>query len=362
MLAHGGRFYLFGGLTDRYGRPTRAGDMSTLGTLNDLWAFDPVQREWENLEPDDDVHGFDASAQRPCSRVSPVWEPVGDRFYLFGGQCAVKTGWGAGTDAPTIALNDLWSYDPDGRKWTLLEAHDDRCLQDPSSSDGDRPTVLAAPCMAVLGRHIYLFGGFSLWPQVFSDQIWRYDTGAGRWERLGPESGSGAPWPRKRYATPFVAWEGKLYLFGGRDLEEGRFSFFNDIWRYDPATGEWDLIQEDRPDDPGVPSPRYALGHGLVGHLWYFFGGFGSQGNTPQLNDLWCYDLRSDSWTEVQAHDGSKDYSAGAVRPGVRRIPTYVELGGALYFFGGVDFGSGPDDSGPTAVFNDFWRGGIVQG
>jgi N-acetylneuraminic acid mutarotase len=342
MLAHGGRFYLFGGLSDRYGRPKHAGDMSTLGTLNDLWVFDPAAGEWENLEPDDDAHGL---------------EPVGDRFYLLGGQCAVKTGWGSTAEAPTMALNDLWSYSPRERKWTLLESDDGRSLRDPSSSDGDRPTVLAAPCMAVLGSHIYLFGGFSLWPQVFSNQLWRYDTGAGRWERLGPEPGSGAPWPRKRYATPLIGWEGKLYLFGGRDLEDGVFSFFNDIWQYDPAKGAWDLIQENRPDDPRVPSPRYALGHGLVDGRWYFFGGFGSQGITPQLNDLWCYDLRSGRWTEVQVHDGSKDYSANAVRPGVRRIPTYVELGGALYFFGGVDFGSGPDDDGPTAVFNDFWRG-----
>jgi N-acetylneuraminic acid mutarotase len=280
---------------------------------------------------------------------------VGDRFYLFGGQCALRPGFGKNT----LTLNDLWSYDPAGRRWRLLEAHDDRALKTPSSSDGDRPSGLAAPCMAALGRHLYLFGGFSIWPEVYSDQLWRYDTVAERWERLGPDSDAHAPWPRKRYAAPLLGLEDRLYLFGGRDCDGN--DFFNDIWQFDLKSGGWTLLEENRPDDPGVISPRYALGHGLIGHHWYLFAGFGSQGSVPQLNDLWCYDLRRGTWTEMQAHDAAKDYSASARRPGVRRIPTWVTLDDRLYLFGGVDFGSGPKDDGPTVVFNDFWRGRPAQ-
>ena len=42
MLAYQGSLLLFGGATTKYGPATRPGDLTSLGTLNDLWRYDSV--------------------------------------------------------------------------------------------------------------------------------------------------------------------------------------------------------------------------------------------------------------------------------------------------------------------------------
>ena len=65
MLAHGGRLFLFGGATVRYGPARAPGDLSTLGTLNDLWTYDPGTHRWELLESHDGSKDYTPSAVRP---------------------------------------------------------------------------------------------------------------------------------------------------------------------------------------------------------------------------------------------------------------------------------------------------------
>jgi len=351
MLAHGGRLFLFGGATARYGPARAPGDLSTLGTLNDLWTYDPEHNRWTQLEGDDGSSGFSISAGRPCGRVLPAWVPVGGKFYLFGGLSVLGPGW------RTCLLNDLWSYDPGTHRWELLEPHDGRALESPTSPRFHRPPTLAAMGAAGVGNRVYLMAGWGRTPQVIiSSQLWRYDISSGTWEFLGPEGGE--PWPSKRYCPAFVEYEGKLHLWGGRDTQEVPQRFYNDLWEYDIAGGRWRCLQGNRPDDPGVPSPRYGMGHARMGHYWYIFGGFGSyEGHSPQLNDLWCYDFRSGSWECLCPHDGSKDYTPSAVRPGVRRVPGMAALDDHVYLFGGLDLASGPRDEGPLIAFNDLWRG-----
>ena len=124
------------------------------------------------------------------------------------------------------------------------------------------------------------------------------------------------------------------------------------------STFQWQLRHPDtEPATDRFPCARVAYGGILTyRNQLYMFGGFGPKGdflpeevNGPQLNDLWCFDLTLREWQCIQAHDGSKDYTDRAGRPGVRRIPGMVAQGDEIYLFGGFDLSSGPNDDGPTS-------------
>ncbi len=354
MLAYDACLYVFGGLHTKYGPAQAPGDLSTVGTLNDLWRYDVTRGAWDMLEADDGTSGFSDSADRPCGRVLPAWVPVQDRFYLFGGLCNLSAGF------RNCLLNDLWSYDPATGRWALLEPDDGRVLETPTRVDGCRPTALGAMGAVCLGTHIYLLAGWGQTPYVVnSSQLWRYDVGSGSWEYLGCGSEGRADWPSKRMCHACTAWKGKLYLWGGRDDAPGTASvFYNDLWEYGPEAGAWTCIQEHRAEDSTRPSPRYGTGDARIGHDWYVFGGFGSvDKHGPQLNDLWRCDLRTGTWRCLEPHDGAKDYTSGATRPGVRRVPGMAALGTSVYLFAGLDLASGAGEDGPTVGFNDLWRG-----
>lgn len=367
ILEYGSRFYLFGGGTLRYGESSGQGNKATLGALNDLWTYDPRANEWDAIEADDGATGFDASADRPCTRILPAWVGVDDTLYLFGGLSILRQGW------QHTQLNDLWAYHPTEHRWEMCEPSDGTLLEEPDGTGHGRPTTIAGFGCAVVGSAIYVYGGWGHRPPlpptqdtaVLSRQLWCYDTRSRSWRNIpAPADPRSEEWPAKRYVMAMTAWEGKLYIWGGRDTQDRDPQFYNDLWEFDPAGQRWRCLQENDPGASGRPSARYGMGSARVGDRWYILGGFGPQGdfrpeevNGPQLNDLWCMDLSRGTWECVQSHDGSKDYSATATRPGVRRVPGMVSSGDAFYLFGGLDLASGPNDDGPVVGYNDLWRG-----
>ncbi len=364
ILPYRNQLYMFGGGTFKYGQSAGQGNKRMLGPLNDLWRYNPATNQWETLEPDDGSQGFDPSAERPCERMLSTWVEVDDTFYLFGGHAILGEGWNF------TLLNDLWAYDPAAGRWELLEPDDGALLEHPDFSGDGRPAIMYGTGCAVLGRKVYLFGGWGYRPPlppsnetaVISRQLWCYDTESRMWQHFTPTEA----WPPKRYVHAMTAWGDKLYVWGGRDTQDRDPQFYNDLWEYDPVAGRWTCLQPNHPGAPDQPSARYSAGSTRIGDRWYIFGGFGPEGdflpeevNGPQLNDLWCFDLTRREWQCIQAHDGSKDYTDRAGRPGVRRIPGMVAQGDAIYLFGGFDLASGPNDDGPVVAFNDLWRGPI---
>ena len=355
MLAHDGSLYLFGGIYPKYGPTTRPADLTTMGPLNDLWRFSLKSGEWHEVEPDDGQAGFDPESRRPCGRVLPCWVEAAGKFYLFGGLTVLGAGW------KMRLLNDLWCFDSGTRRWKLLEADDGRLLMHPEEA-GARPNAVAAMGTAVIGDRIFMFSGWGGDESraVLSSQLWSFDVGARTWTLHGRGDAPPSSWPKRRYCPAVTAFEGKLYLWSGRDSEDRAPQYYDEVWSYDPAANEWSQLV-DRSNDAaqhGRPRPRYAMGEARIGHHWYIFGGFGGEsGNSPQLNDLWRLNLRSGRWTLMQPHDGSKSVGPAATRPCVRRVPAMTAAGDKVYIFGGFDLTSGPDEQGPLIGFNDLWQG-----
>lgn len=354
MLAFQRHLYLFGGAFPKYGPPKQVADLTTLGTLNDLWQYDTQTAHWNRVQSDDGTSGFDGSSQRPSGRVLPAWVEVDGKFYLFGGLSVTSAGW------RFRLMNDFWKFDPQKVKWELLEPDDQRALKFSTQVDGGRPSTLSAMGVCAIGKTIYFFGGWGGHSRkvVLSGQQWSFQTDRREWKMLGSGKAAKNRWPPKRYCPALTSWEDSLYLWGGRDSEDRSPQFYNDLWTFDPKQSRWEQIH--RNGQVG-PTARYGMGHARIGHHWYVFGGFANEtGNAPQLNDLWRLDLRTGKWTEIQPNDGSKDISRTAARPSVRRVPAMTALNDSVYLFGGLDLASGPKHQGPLIGFNDLWRGTFV--
>jgi hypothetical protein len=168
-----------------------------------------------------------------------------------------------------------------------------------------------------------------------------------------------------------VSWTDKsdnFWIYGGRSSENAD-SAFNDLWRYDPNSATWVIVNGDT--IPNAPA-RYTAGDlatpgarsGSVswadkkGNLW-LFGGYNGVGH---LNDLWKYDLDSAKWKWIRGdstgnspgHQGLIHVADLLNNPAARsNAESWADSLGNLWLFGGEEnytSGEGVDH------FNDLWR------
>lgn len=175
-----------------------------------------------------------------------------------------------------------------------------------------------------------------------------------------------------------AAWSdpaGGLWLFGGRGLAQNAIEgFLNDLWRYEPSTGQWTWWSGSNTTDhygvygtrgiadpANVPGGRYESGwcQDASANFW-LFGGYGiltDTGGWASANDLWKFDPATRQWTWVSGSKfgdqagvyGTKGVADPANVPGAKtRAISWIDLEGNLWLFGG----SGPG----WFHFNDLWK------
>ncbi|KAF2007519.1 hypothetical protein P154DRAFT_120301 [Amniculicola lignicola CBS 123094] len=164
---------------------------------------------------------------------------------------------------------------------------------------GPRPTGRYGHTLNILGSKIYIFGG-----QVegfFFNDLVAFDlnslqSSSSRWEVLLPNTKEGAvsspqgraPPPRTNHSV--ITWNDKLYLFGGTDGQV----WFNDVWTYDPRTNSWSEL-----DCIGyIPVAREGHSAALVNDTMYIFGGRTQEG--VDLGDLAAFRISSRRWYMFQ--------------------------------------------------------------
>ncbi len=112
---------------------------------------------------------------------------------------------------------------------------------------------------AVLSENIYIPGGINGKNEVIAD-LEVYDPRDDRWEKR-----SRLPHPMSRYGL--IAFEGKLYLFGGWD----ELAFSDEVMVYDPLQDAWEIFDH-------LPEPTADLAVTVVGGVMHLFGGFNEKG------------------------------------------------------------------------------------
>ncbi|MDQ3232510.1 MAG: hypothetical protein M3Q07_11865, partial [Pseudobdellovibrionaceae bacterium] len=257
-----GKIYIFGG----QGFPDYTSVMNgNVGTLNDMWVFDPnAGSTWAFLAGDNSINVPGSASLPPSRRSGMSWTDASGQFWIFGGfgfPLNVSQGPASGF------LNDMWSFDPMSQTWTRRGGSD--------FAEGQ-------------GR-----GGLR---GVSSIHIWP------------PARASSAFWQ-----SP----DGKFWLYAG-DGQTGNFGGFasvSDVYSFDPATKQWTWVSgfthapygfetsypyhptEFGPYDvPGSYKPGARIQAiawpDAAGNVW-IFGGFGNNywNTSGYQQDLWYLDF-----------------------------------------------------------------------
>ncbi|GIT30300.1 MAG: hypothetical protein Ct9H300mP1_23460 [Planctomycetaceae bacterium] len=85
----------------------------------------------------------------------------------------------------------------------VVEPNDGRVLDKPAQVDAARPAADAAMGVAVIGRRIFLFGGWGGYRNrvVLSPQLWSFDVDSKRWTIHGTGEEDRRPGPGRPRGT-----------------------------------------------------------------------------------------------------------------------------------------------------------------
>ncbi|MBK7291537.1 MAG: hypothetical protein IPI78_15615 [Chitinophagaceae bacterium] len=167
---------------------------------------------------------------------------------------------------------------------------------------------------------------------------------------------------------------GYLGGYGYGNSVEGNL---NDLWKYTISTNTWTWVKGDSSiDNSGIynQTPIQNKPGGRSGEanwkdnngtIWLFGGvGFSDSGN-GQLNDLWKYDITTNTWTWVKGNttsDNNGEYGTQGIadqnnKPGSRNsASTWTDGNNNLWLFGGNGF----DESTSYQDLNDLWKYNII--
>ncbi|GAA6616178.1 Kelch repeat-containing protein [Scytonema sp. NUACC26] len=210
-------------------------------------------------------------------------------------------------------------------------------------TSGERPKERSTPAVATLHKSIYLFGGvkddFSNFQNTFYNDLYRFNTSNDTWNLLTPQGI--LPPPRAFAASVGVEHRGLIFLFGGANYSPtfSNFITYDDLWVYNVAANTWKQLHPVNSRPVGRSRPNLWV----VGDRLYLFGGFTASSTT--LNDLWVYDIRTNTWTEI-IPNGTLPPARHEAQAGDR-----VQKG-KLTVYGGETI----DSTGNFQTLNDTWE------
>lgn len=159
-----------------------------------------------------------------------------NKFLLFGGEN------GEGVQ------DQVWIYEIDNDKWTPGE---------------NLPKKLKDIQAITIAEKVFIPGGKNE-GETIEDSLWIYSPRLNSWE-----SGKNAPFPISGYAS--IAYEGKIYLFGGNDGNQ----FLDSVLIYDPEINEWSVFGT-------TPNPVAYASVAVVGGQIHLFGGINDKNVSDQ--------------------------------------------------------------------------------
>ena len=206
----------------------------------------------------------------------------------------------------------------------------------------------------------------------------------------GTAAATNVPGARQSGASWYDSVGGNLWMFGGAKCAMTCSAFYNDLWKYNIASGQWTWVNGSNAAGAAgvygtkgtaaatnVPGARSGAAYWFDGSNLWLLGGYGFDGSaTPvlgHLNDLWKYNLASGQWTWVNGSSvplasgvyGTKGTAAAANTPGARGSAAYWydSAGGNLMLFGGYGCDNTATCTALTQGYlNDLWKFNIVAG
>jgi hypothetical protein len=354
---------------------------------DDLWKYEPATNKWTWLRGDSSdanygTQGVAAPGNTPGQRMNSVSWATSGTLWLFGG---IQEPYGSDR-------NDLWKYDIASGNWTWVSGGNSTGAEGVYGSQGipasaNTPGARTLPSGWTDGAgHLWLIGGLESSWYANRNDVWEFDIASAKWtwqQGGGPnqyglygqkqvESLESTPGEREAAAS-WMDKSGNFWLFGGEGLGASQDGVLNDLWRYNPASGNWAWIGgSSAPYAPstfgtlGVPAATNQPGSRRdamtwtdnTGNLWLFGGN--PDGTVGQTNDLWRYEPVTNTWTWMKGSGvtnqpgvyGSLNVGSADTTPGARqRGVTWTDKAGNLWLFGGLGIAA------PSYGFlSDLWK------
>ena len=321
-----GKVVLFGGW-----------DMSTGGSLNDVWDWDPTTGAWTQRLTTN-------SPNLPSTRMyaSLVSDDARGRLEVLAGSTMYNPGGKGGMGGTTYypgtgygssGSNEVWEFDPVAATFT------DR------STPIDVPTARTDHCMAYnpsTGK-VYIFGGYDMSGQVLDD-FWEWDGKV--WVQIISDA---RPPARSDAAMAYDPTRKSLIVFGGTSYYGS--TVFGDTWEWNSTSRKWSQLM------PKV-SPDALYMHAMVTDTTrnkiLLFGGMSNYYYSPDLgipykdpmrNEIWEWDGKQATWT-------NRTPTASTATPMARQFPilAYDEGRQKMFLFDGPQYASYP------ASISAFWE------
>ena len=273
------KMYIFGGLNEDNIE------------LNTLWEYNVKTNLWTELKP------FGILPSPRTNKFCSI-QTINNKIVIFGYNFSKKR-------------NDIWVYDPENNTW-------EEKIQD------KKPKKRFFFSSTVNDNKMYIYGGKFL---DFLNELWVYDLEKNSWTELKPNNEINKL-PTKRYGQSMIVIKNKIIVFGGRFG-----NCLNDVWVYDLEKNSWELMKP----SGNLPSKRFGHSAQLINGKMVIFGGFSDDTVYKKdcfLNDVWVYDLDTNSWEQKDSGSTPRD------------CHTTVSLNNKMYVFGG--------DNG-SSFLNDLW-------
>jgi len=169
------------------------------------------------------------------------------------------------------------------------------------------PSPRQGMAAAVLENKIYVIGGSETEMHGLT-VVQAYDVQQDEWEtNIDPLNVA-------RTNSAAVFFEGKVYVFGGRDHNQ----IISEVEMYDPLSNQWTVVSQ-------LPTPREGLSAVVVDSLVWVIGGAAFQAN---YNIVECYNPAANSWETLPQQ---------LTVPRVASVAAVIN--GEVYVFGGFYFG-----------------------
>jgi len=314
--------------------------------VNDLVALDPVNLDWQTLEPNINCPGntgFDVP--NGSDENGLVFDPINNALWLSNGgsgyRClsfAPARTAGVGTTTSTIVDTSLTSQVVDFYKDHKVYGMDKYALVTAYNPSTHVLTLNASIGMTA-GSTYKLFAdtGEGTWMySLDSRDYWKMESR--HWNYAGPI-------PSGRRLSPGFASNGVdgAILFGGVSVYDiSTWIYDNSTWKLDFATKSYSLMS---PMGTWAPAARGQISNQFVydagSNRYVLFGGrcFDSTRCAGKMNDTWIFDPQSNTWTEV---------NPATSPPGRDQAQMYYDsLNNVVVLFGGV--------SNNGTILNDIW-------
>jgi N-acetylneuraminic acid mutarotase len=205
-------------------------------------AYDPLANAWALRAP------------LPAPQVQVAIGVVNNILYAVGG-----------APDPTFTgfLSTVEAYNPVTNTWITKAA---------------MPTPRRAHAVAVVNSVLYAVGGFN---GAYLNTVEAYDPATNIWTTKAP-----MPTPRAHPAAGAV--NGILYVVGGCPNNPCSQHAVGTVEAYDPTSNTWTT-------KAAMPTPRAALGIGVVNGVLYAVGGFAN--GAIHVNTVEAYDPTTNTWT-----------------------------------------------------------------